>query len=138
MLRGPISDIMSEHIVKVKESASIRDAAHLLLRFQINGIFVMGETSDDLLGILTTTDLLKILDDALSMPIQKMSSLQSVASLRVSDVMSRDVVRVQKDTAIARVITLMHKKQVHTVPIFDNDKLVGVVGRHDFINAAFE
>lgn len=138
MLRGPISDIMSEEIVTVKESASLKEAAHLLLRFQINGIFVVSEESGELIGILTTTDLLRILDDALSMPIQKMTGLQSVANLRVSEVATRDIVKVQKDATIARVITLMHKKQVHTVPVYDNDRLVGVVGRHDFINAAFE
>jgi len=31
----------------------------------------------------------------------------------------------------------MHKKNVHTIPVFDKDRLVGVVGRHDILNITF-
>ena len=42
MIRAKVEDLMSEDIVKIKESATVKDAAHILLRFQINGLLVVG------------------------------------------------------------------------------------------------
>ncbi|MFA5088704.1 MAG: CBS domain-containing protein [Candidatus Omnitrophota bacterium] len=37
---------------------------------------------------------------------------------------------------MAKVIAIMHKENVHTIPVYDKTKLVGVIGRHDVLNAA--
>ena len=137
MLKVKVEDLMSENIVKIKESASIKDAAHILLRFQINGLVVTAEDNDDAVGVITTTDLLRLLDRALSRSIQKMAALEQIANLRVGAVASRNIIKIQKNTKIERVVNLMHKKNVHTIPVYDGKKLVGIVGKHDIINAAF-
>lgn len=138
MLRVELEHIMSEDVVTIKEGATIGQAAHLLMRFRINGILIVKKNNKDkVLGVVTTTDLLRLLDNALSLPGQRTSALKKIAKLPVLGVANRDIVTVQKNTKIERIIALMHKKNVHTIPVYDKQKLVGIVGRHDILNLAF-
>ncbi|MDD5439223.1 MAG: CBS domain-containing protein [Candidatus Omnitrophota bacterium] len=138
MLRATLSNIMSEDIVVVSEDTKVGQAAHLLLRFRINGILVVKKgDKKKVKGVLTTTDLLGFLDKAFSGRIFAAEKLKTVANLPVGAIAGKTVLKVQKDAEIGKVISLMHKKRIHTIPVYDGKKLVGVVGKHDIINAAF-
>lgn len=139
MLKTSVEDIMTEDIVTLGKDATVMDAAHILLRFQINGLLVVDKKdSRNLVGILTTTDLLRLLNAALtSHHAHRMHELERVGRLQLKEVVSSEVTGVQKGTKLAKVIGIMHRKNRHTLPVFDGKKLVGVVGRHDILNAAF-
>lgn len=133
-----LEDIMCEHPINVTDDVRVGMVAHLLLRYRINGILVVKkEDKNQLAGIFTTTDLLKLLARALSNGKQKLQELKKVSDLPVGDVASKKIITLSKDTKITKAIAVMHKKNVHTLPVYDNGKLVGVVGRHDILNAAF-
>lgn len=137
MLNVSLEDIMSEHPVKVKEYCEVGQVAHLLFRYRINGILVMKDNDEDeMLGIFTTTDLLRLMDEALSVGTHKIEALERVSKRRVGEIAHRDVISFQKNTKVTKVVAVMHKKNIHTIPVYDGDKLVGVVGRHDIINMA--
>lgn len=137
MLKARVEDLMSENIVKIKQNASIRDAAHILLRFQINGLLVVNENQEEIVGIITTTDLLRLIDRALSQKIKRKAALERIANMSIASVASKDIIKIQKGTRIHRVVSIMRNKNVHTIPIYDGKKLIGVIGKHDIINAAF-
>lgn len=138
MLKVTLEDIMSEDIVTISEHATLGQAAHLLLRFRINGILVVKKNDKKkIVGILTTTDLLKLLDYAFSGHAFSVSRLNVLSQLSVGSVSNKEVLKIQKDTDIKKVIKIMHKKNVHTIPVYDGDKLVGVIGKHDILNVAF-
>ena len=133
-----LEDIMFERPIKVTEDIRVGMVAHLLLRYRINGILVVKrEDENQLTGIFTTTDLLKLLARALSSGKEKLKKLQKISDLPVGQVASKGVVTLPKNTKIVKAIAIMHKKNVHTLPVYDNGKLIGVVGRHDILNAAF-
>jgi len=138
MLKVKIEDIMTENIIKITQDATIMQAAHLLLRHQINGILVSEKRdSEEIVGILTTTDLLKLVNQALSSPIGRLTELTKLGKLLVKDVMGKEILKVQKTAKLSRVIGIMDRQNKHTIPIFDGDSLVGIIGRHDILNAAF-
>lgn len=138
MLNLPVSDIMNEHPIKVKADVSIRDVAHLLLRYRINGILVVEPDNMDVLtGIFTTSDLLNLVDIAIASGARKMQALNAVAGRPVRDFVNRKFLQLQQTDMTAKAIGYMHKYDVLTIPVYDGDKLVGVVGRHDVINIAF-
>ncbi len=133
-----LEDIMFEHPIKVTEDIHVGMVAHLLLRYRINGILVVKKQDENqLTGIFTTTDLLRLLARALSSGKQKLKELKKISDLPVGQVASKNVVTLSKGTKIVKAIAVMHKKNVHTLPVYDNGKLIGVVGRHDILNAAF-
>ena len=129
---------MCEHPITVKESVSIGAVSHLLFRYRINGILVVKEDDENkLIGILTTTDLLKFIDKVFSKKIHRRASLKKIAKQSVGSLANKRIISFQKDTKLVEVIAIMQRENVHTIPVFDEDKLVGVVGRHDILNVAF-
>jgi len=137
MLNVPLENIMTEHPIRVKDTVPLGSVSHLLLRHRINGIFVVkADNENHLMGIFTTTDLLRLMDRALSKKSQRVAELKKMAMIPVGQVASRNVISLKKTDTVAKAIAIMHKKQVHTIPIFDKEQLVGVVGKHDILNMA--
>lgn len=133
-----LEDIMCAHPITVKEDVIVGDVTHLLFRYRINGILVVGkDDKSKLIGIFTTTDLLKLIDEVLSKGVHREEALKEISKQPVGNFVSKCIVSLQKDTKITKVIATMHKRNVHTIPVFDKDKLVGVVGRHDILNITF-
>ena len=48
-------------------------------------------------------------------------------------VFAHEVITVQQDTPLDEVATLMAEQKVHTLPVLDDEKLVGVIGKSDII-----
>lgn len=138
MLKVVLDDIMNEHIIKVQEHFTVGSVAHLLMRYRINGILVMADDDDSkLVGILTTTDLLRLLDEAMTKGSHRVKHLIAIAEKKVGEVCSRHIIGLKKSDKATKAIALMHKHNVHTIPVFEKGKLVGVIGRHDLLNVAF-
>jgi predicted transcriptional regulator len=138
MLKLPVKDIMNDHPIKVKADVSIRNVAHLLLRYRINGILVVDpQDPTTLLGVFTTADLVDLMNMALSSGAKKMKALGVVADQPVGTFVNRQFLKMQHTDSTAKAIGLMHNNDVLTIPVYDGDKLVGIIGRHDVINIAF-
>lgn len=130
-------DIMCTNPITVRESLTVGDVTHLLLRYRINGILVVSD--DDprkLVGIYTTTDSLRLLDKAFDSGSQKLEELKKISQIKVGEVCSRDVKSMKVSDKATKAIAMMHRENVHTIPVFDHDELVGVLGRHDLLNLA--
>ncbi len=138
MLKVTVGDIMTEEVVTIKEDATVSQAAHILLRFRISGLLITKvDDRNKVVGILTTTDLLKLLDALVKKTGGKLSDIESLSEMPAILVASTDIFTLDKDTKIEKVITLMLKENKHTMPVYDKDKLVGIIGRHDVLNAAY-
>ena len=129
---------MNDHPIKVKSDVSVRNVAHLLLRSRINGILVVSAADPQkLVGVFTTRNLLHLMGDSLARRRQKMQALHDVGSQPVGNFIKEKLLTLQASDNTAKAVGLMHKKNAVTIPVFDGDKLVGVIGRHDIINIAF-
>ncbi len=138
MLNVVVSDIMNDHPIKVKAGVSMRNVAHLLLRYRINGILVVDEDKEEsLLGVFTTVDFLNLMGLAISGLPQKMAALDALADQPVGKFVNRQFLRIEHTDHADKAIGLMLKHNVPTIPVYAGDKLVGVIGRHDIINIAF-
>jgi len=137
MLKIALKDVMCDHPIKVSENISVGHVAHLLFRYQINGILVVADDNENkLIGVFTTTDLLHLIANAIEKGVHRIDELQRAAQRPVGELASRDVVSLQQEDKVVKAIALMHRKNVHTIPVYNGDQLVGVVGRHDLINVA--
>ncbi|MBD3245457.1 MAG: CBS domain-containing protein [Candidatus Omnitrophica bacterium] len=133
-----VKDIMCEHPIKIRESVPLGQVVHLMLRYQVHGILVVADgNEEELTGIFTMTDLLRIMDTVLAGGKQRSSQLKKISSFPLGKVAKKRVITLQKEDRVVKAIATMHKKQVHTIPIMDGETLVGVLGRHDILNVAF-
>lgn len=137
MLEMTIENIMCDHPIKVKDNIRVGSVAHLLLRHQINGILVVEEKDENkLVGILTTTDLLRLINEALGQRRQRIKALKRIANMKVGQVATREIISLSSKDTVMKALAVMHRKNIHTIPIYNKNKLVGVIGKHDILNIA--
>lgn len=139
-------EIMTENPIAVTPETKITEAARLLLENRINGLPVVDEAGN-LIGIICQSDLIAqqkkislpslftILDSfiPLSAPSKMEREIQKVAATSVDHAMTRKPVAVGPDATVEEIATLMVEKNFHTIPVVENGKLVGVIGKEDVL-----
>jgi CBS domain-containing protein len=141
-----VKDIMTKDLITVSPDTEIVQATKLLLDNRINGIPVTDETGK-LVGILCQSDLIAqqkklpipsfftFLDGLITLTSMKQieKQVQKIAAITVGQAMTPNPVTVQTDTDIEKVAALMVDKNFHTIPVVDEGKLVGIVGKEDIL-----
>jgi len=139
-------DVMTREVVTIGPEASVEDLAKLLESRRISGVPVLDARSV-LVGVVTQSDLvqrsrdldlppaLNILDLHLFLetPSHFQKRLEKLLGNKVKDVMTENPVTVAPDTPVNEIARLMSAKGVHTLPVLDSGKLVGIVGKLDLI-----
>ena len=138
--------LMTNKVITVTGTTPVRELAKILLENNISGAPVLDD-HDKLVGVVTESDLidqnkkvhiptvLTILDSFifLESPNKMEKELKKMAGTTVEDIFAHEVISVQKGTPLDEVATLMAEKNVHTLPVMDGEKLVGVIGKSDII-----
>ncbi|WP_027371578.1 CBS domain-containing protein [Desulfovermiculus halophilus] len=141
-----ISEIMTTDVMTVQPGTKISQAASLLLDNHINGLPVI-DAENILVGIICQSDLIvqqkklplptvfTLLDGLI--PLTSMSHLekevQKMAATTVEQAMTKDPTSVSPDAELEDVADLMVKKNFHTIPVVQDGKLVGIVGKEDVL-----
>jgi len=141
-----VKDIMTKEVKTVSPETEITKAAKLLLSERINGVPVVNKTGE-LVGILCQSDLIA---QQKSIPIPSLFTLldgyiplnllnrldrevEKIVAIKVDNAMTPDPITVNSDTDIEKVAALMVGKNYHTLPVVDDGKLVGIVGKEDVL-----
>ncbi len=139
-------DIMTSPAITIGPDADITEAAKILLDRDINGLPVVDD-SGRVAGIICQSDLVRMQK---SLPIPSLFTLldgfvplsttalletevKRIAASKVADAMTRKVESISPDTGVDVIATLMVDKQFHTLPVVDQGRLVGVVGKRDIL-----
>jgi CBS domain-containing protein len=139
-------DIMKRELTTVSPETSVTDAANILLEKHVNGLPVV-DKNGRLVGIICQSDLVaqqmklplpsvfNLLDGLI--PIGSQRSLEKevhkIAANTVSEAMSTNPVTVSLETSLEEIATLMVSKSFHTLPVLEQDKLVGIIGKEDVL-----
>jgi len=60
-------------------------------------------------------------------------SMEEITRMRVSDVMTRNVISVSPEDSVEKAATLMTSHRINRLPVLDGSRLVGIVTRGDII-----
>jgi len=141
-----VKDIMTRGPVTVSPETEISQAARLLLENRINGVPVVDEAGR-VVGILCQSDLISqqkrlpipslftFLDGYIPLTSSKQieKEVRKIAAITVAQAMTPDPVVVDPETGIQAVAALMVDSNFHTLPVVDEGKLVGIVGKEDIL-----
>ena len=141
-----VKNIMTKDPITVSPDAEITYVAKILLDNHINGAPVTDETGD-LVGIICQSDLIiqqkelpipsffTLLDGFIPLTSMKAfeREVQKVVATKVADIMTPSPVTVTPDTTIETVAALMVERNFHTLPVVEDEKLIGIVGKEDML-----
>jgi CBS domain-containing protein len=141
-------DIMTTEVLTVTPETSISDLSKTLENRRIGGVPVVDQ-GGRLVGVITQNDLVERARDLelppainildfhiyLQIPSQLFHKVEKMLGTTVGDCMSPKPVTVTPDTPIAKVAALMAKQKVHTIPVVQGEKLVGIIGKMDLVRA---
>ena len=66
------------------------------------------------------------------------AELRKISAMTVGDAMTEKVVTVTEDTPMEDIASLMVNKKLHTVPVVEGDRLIGVIGKEDILKTLLE
>lgn len=139
-------DIMTVSPVTVTPDTPIREASKLMLDKRFNGLPVIN-AAGALVGIICQSDLVTqqktfrvpsfffLLDGfiPLESPKRLEDDLKRMVAASVGDLMTPNPYAIAPETPLHEVAALMVDKKYHTLPVVENGKLVGVIGKEDML-----
>jgi len=128
--RTPVSHIMTNNIKTVNHTNSLHDVKNLIDNENIHHVPVV--SGNDIVGMLSKTDLQKI--SFINTVDGDSMTTAMYDALTIEQVMTKNIVTVQKSDTIHDVAVILSKNEFHALPVMDNDKFAGIVTTTDLIN----
>lgn len=141
-------DIMTREVITVQEDTPVAEVAKTLAEKRISGVPVVDEQGK-VIGIVCESDLIEqtkrfhlptvvnlmgyIIFLESGKKVEK--EIKKMIGMTAGDIMSRPVHTVSSETSMEDVATLMAEKRIHSVPVVDNGKLVGIIGKKDIVRS---
>jgi len=120
----PVARVMSEGLVSVAPGTDLGKAAKLMLRHGIGSLVVLD--GKELAGIVTKTDMTRYFVEHLG------------GRAKIRELMSTDIVTVDRMHSLAHVVELMGKHGISRVIVADGKKPIGVITERDVALAQLE
>lgn len=122
-----IKNLMSEDLITVDKDQNLTDALKLLRKHNVSRLPVTN--NKELVGIISERDIANKLGSS------KYESMPA-SRLHISSVMVKDVITVPQTMQLGEVAKIMLDKGIGSVPVMDEDKMVGIVSKADFVTLA--
>lgn len=133
---GDIMSIAKKEVISVPQSASIKEAADLMVKNKFRRLPITDPGSGKLRGIITVMDILDFLGGGDKYQIiEKKHDGNFLAAINepVREIMTRNVEVLSNKNSIEDAVSKMIDKEVGALPIIDSDKnIVGIVSERDF------
>lgn len=114
-----VKEIMAKDIISVHVPGNRANALEIMRKKKVSGLPVVKNGTDQLVGVVTRTDLVENPDEE-----------------QIALIMTRDIVTASPDDSVKHVADKMIKNNIRRVPIVDNGSLVGLVTASDLVNKA--
>jgi CBS domain-containing protein len=134
--RLTVRDVMSARVFRVSPDAPVREALELISQHRLRALPVVG-ADREVLGMVSDRDLLRFMMPGIMKTGEGEPSGTSLRETRVRDVMSRSVICVSEDQALAEVAGLMVNKDLERLPVTSEGKLTGFLTRGDILRKMF-
>lgn len=139
-------EIMTKDVITVTEDTTIKTLSELFIKHKVNGFPVL-DNDGQLVGIVTEKNLIErnknlhiptviaLFDAVIYLESGKKfeEEVKRFNATRVKDICTSDVVTVSPDTGFDEIASMMAEKGVHSIPVVDGKKTVGIIGKLDII-----
>lgn len=113
-----VKDIMKNSVISVDSSLTVKDAAKMMDDAGVGCVVVMEKNVA--VGILTERDF-----------VRRIAAHEKPLSTPVKELMSSPLIVISPDETIWELAELMKQRQIHKVPVVNDDRLIGIVTSTD-------
>jgi CBS-domain-containing membrane protein len=139
-------DIMTKDVITVTDDTPIKILSELFIKHRVNGFPVLDEEGQ-LVGIITEKNLIErnknlhiptviaLFDAVIYLESGKKfeEEVKRLNATQVKDIYTPNAVTVSPDTSFDEIASLMADKSIHSIPVVDGKKIVGIIGKLDII-----
>jgi len=115
-----VKDVMIDKVATLDSLSMIKDAAKLMDEKNIG--YVIVTQNDQPAGILTERDF-----------VRRIASKEKPLTSPLEEVMSSPLISIDPDETIWEAAEQMKVKNIHKLPVIDNDKVVGIITTSDLV-----
>jgi len=114
-----VKQVMKTDVVSIDENSTIQDAAQQMINSNIGCVII---TKDSIpVGIFTESDFVRI------------AAKGNPLFTAISEVMSTPLVVITPGETIWEAADIMRKKDIHKLPVQDENKIVGIITASDLV-----
>lgn len=128
-----VRDVMTSPAISVRPEATVKEAIGLMAHHDIAAMPVV-DAKERVVGVVSEADVIRemVVPQAHAHGVSvRLTSPPRLAA--VADVMSNHSLTVTEDTDLAMAADLLTSTVVKSLPVLDNDRLVGMLSRRDII-----
>ena len=120
MIDQSVSDVMKHSARTITEETTASTVARLFAENGIGSAVVVDPETDDLLGIVTDSDIM-----------QQVATGADITAVAVGSFMTTPVITINSTESIDTAATLMRDHSIRRLPVVDDDDLVGILTTTD-------
>lgn len=139
-------DIMTRDVITVKKDLPISELSEIFIEKKINGIPVVDDDGA-VIGMVTESDLIEqnknlhiptvisLFDAVIYLESHKKfeEELKKLTGSKVEDIYTKEVITVPPDKPIIDIASIMAEQDIHTIPVVEHGKLLGIIGKVDIL-----
>jgi CBS domain-containing protein len=139
---------MTTEVITVSPETLVSDLAQTLTGKNIGGVPVV-DADGRLVGIVTQSDLVERARDLemppainildlhvyLQIPSHLFHKVEKMLGATVGDIMTARPLTVSPETPVPQLAALMAKQKVHTLPVVEKGRIVGIIGKMDLVRS---
>jgi CBS domain-containing protein len=129
-----VRDVMTQRVWRTTPDSPVQEVLDLIAEHRLRAIPVVGDDRQ-VLGMVTDRDLLRHFLPGGPRPPD--ASAAAWSETRVREVMSRSVICVSEDQALAEVTSMLVSKDIERLPVVHEGQLTGFLTRGDILRKVF-
>ena len=139
--KDTVQDYMSPKVFSTTPGTPVGDACKIMVRNGLRRIPVIGGEADiskaakKLLGIVTSTDVIRFLNAKELFDNLNSNLATDVLKTTITDIMVENPVTVEPTMTIGELCELFSEKNIGGVPVVKDDKVMGIITERDILNA---
>ncbi|MBX7075988.1 MAG: CBS domain-containing protein [Methanobacteriaceae archaeon] len=131
-----VQDVMIKDVITTTPGTPIESSTKIMVRNNLRRIPVV--SGDKLVGIITSTDILKFLGDKEMFANMTSNSGLDVLNMKISEIMQPNISIIEPLTRLGDLCDLFKEKNIGGAPVVKDDKLVGIITERDILNTVLK
>ena len=136
-----VQDYMSNKVFNTTPGTPLESACKIMVRNGLRRIPIIGGEADiskaskKLLGILTSTDVIRFLNAKELFDKLNSNLATDVLKTNISEIMAKEPITVSQDMFIGELCDLFSEKNIGGVPVVKDNEVIGIITERDILRA---